>query len=487
MVTMLVSFISARLVLQALGVSDYGLYGVVGGVIALFTFFSSALVETTTRFINYEMGKADKDLNRVFNISNTLHLYASFLVLLVLETLGVIYIKLYLNVLPGKESDAMFVFQISTIVACIGITNIPYRALFVAYEKFGTIAKIEIFNTLLKLLLICFLFFYNGNVLRLYAICMSVSTFISFIIYRYLARKGWPDIVENKRIVGIKNYREQLFYNMWSLFATVASITRSQGSNLLINFFFGTAINAAYTISTTVQAGVEVLSSNFTKSAAPQITRSLGAQNEDSLSRIYRASRLNFLLSEITFFPILIELELLLKFWLGNNIPPYTLLFCQTTLLIGLVASTRSGVVLYLRGIGKVKECYIMMSTFFILCIPIGFCLYKLGYPPFTICVVFVVADVINRIAELVLLKRKFRFDIKQFVKQSWLRPLLVFLILSALALSYWQLSFAYLWAKCLGILSMLIVSILISFYIGLLPQEKVGIVNYLRKILVRK
>ena len=157
----IVGLMTSRFVLQALGVSDYGLYNVVGGVIALFAVIAGSMSSTTIRFLNIEIGKPDGDPNKIFNICQITHIAFAVLVLILAETVGLFYIYNYLNVAPGKEADAMFVFQVSTIVACIGIVNVPYQSVFIAKEKFTHIAIIDILNSLIKLGLIIMLLYYT--------------------------------------------------------------------------------------------------------------------------------------------------------------------------------------------------------------------------------------------------------------------------------------------------------------------------------------
>ena len=210
----IIGLLTSRLVLQRLGVSDYGLYSVVGGVITMFSVISGSMSGTTIRFLNYEIGKISGNPNRVFNLCNTTHIAFAIGILILAETIGLYYIYNYLNVEPGKEGDAMFVFQVSTIVACIGIINVPYQSVFIAKEKFLLLGIIDIVYAILKLGLVCLLLLYKGdNALRLYAIIMSVSTFLSFIIYHYLCYKYWPEMVRWKFQKVFKQYKEILNYN----------------------------------------------------------------------------------------------------------------------------------------------------------------------------------------------------------------------------------------------------------------------------------
>ena len=196
-VSIIIGLLSSRIVLQILGVSDYGLYNIVGGVLGMFTFFASSLGAATTRFVNFEMGKPDGDLNKIFNTCLVLHILFAVAVIIVAEIGGIWYINNYLNVEPGKEWDAMFIYQITIIVFCLGLINIPYQSLFAAFERFGQMALINIASLLIKLGLIYLLFLVKGNVLRVYAILMTVVSLVTFILYHILA-DFWYIIGQNK-------------------------------------------------------------------------------------------------------------------------------------------------------------------------------------------------------------------------------------------------------------------------------------------------
>ena len=234
---MIVGLFTSRYVLLALGVSDYGLYNVVGSVIGLYSFISSSLSSTTVRFMNYEKGKKNGNMNRMFNICNALHICMALLILVISESFGVWYIENYLNVAPGKLDDAMFVFQVSIIVSCIGIINVPYSSLYNVHEKFLFPAMLDIFYTFLRLGLVIVLIYYKGNALRFYAVMMSLTTLSNFIIYHYLAYRNWHNIVRWKFVQGWRNYKDVVSYSNYNIFETMAMTARSTGSNLLISVY----------------------------------------------------------------------------------------------------------------------------------------------------------------------------------------------------------------------------------------------------------
>ena len=193
-----VGLFSSRFVLKALGASDYGLYNVVGGLIALFNVLGTAMSTTSRRYINVEMGKVDGNLNRVFNICLLLHIGFATLILVIAETLGIWYVNSVLNVAEGKLGDAMFVFQVSTIVACIGLVNIPYMSLIEANERFDITALIDTATTAIRFSLIVVLLFYKGNALRFYAFLMCVMSLLSFTLYHLVCLHKWPVVIKHR-------------------------------------------------------------------------------------------------------------------------------------------------------------------------------------------------------------------------------------------------------------------------------------------------
>lgn len=475
---MFVGLFTSRFVLQALGVSDYGLYNVVGGVISMFTFISGSLAATTTRFINYEMGKPDGDTNRIFNISNVLHICFAILILILAESIGIFYINNYLNVELGKEADAMFVFQVSTIVACIGIINVPYQSLFIAHEKFSLIAIVDILNTVIRLALVLLLFLYNGNVLRLYAVFMSVMTIVTFIAYHYYSYRYWPATVKIKIIKEFKLYKELLVFNNYNLLGTASLVARNQGSNMLINFFFGTAVNAAYAIANNVQTYVNIFIGNFDTAAGPQITQNVSSGKvQESLNLVYRTCRICILLMTIVYFPLFVELEFILRIWLGN-VPEGTSTFCVFTLLIAVVSSTSGGLTQFINGYGKIKWFKIQYSILYLLCIPVGFALFKMGMPAYYITVLFVISDVLSRINQLLLLKKLMNFSISKFLKEAYLRPTIVFSMMLIYSFVYRYLEVNAPIYHIIGIVITFLIAIVIAFFIGLNKVERVKMKN---------
>jgi len=482
-VTTIVGVLTSRFVLQALGISDYGLYNVVGGVIALFAVIAGSMSSTTIRFLNIEIGKYDGNPNKVFNVCQVTHITFAILILLIAETIGLFYIWNYLKVAPGKESDAMFVFQVSTIVACIGIINVPYQSVFVAKEKFLHIAIIDIVNSLIKLALVWMLLFYTGNALRLYALIMSVTTFVSFIVYHFFCFKYWPRLVRWKFYANFSEYRELLVYNNYNLLASAALMGRSQVSNILINFFFGTVVNGAYGIARTVQAFVEMFTVNFDSAAAPQITQSVGRGDMQRASYIAsRSCRICQLLSLLIVMPLYVEMEYVLCVWL-SVVPQHSVLFCRVILITVLVASTGGGMLRLKDALGKIKWFMIVYSFWYFLTLPVGFYLFKLGYPPVTILILYIISDVLSRISQLLLMKVIYNYDIMSFMSEAYIRPLIILVLMIAYSVIYSQLQFQSSLQHFIGLIVTALVASLLVLFLGLLANERKQVFAFILKI----
>lgn len=485
-VATIVGLLTSRFVLQALGISDYGLYNVVGGVIALFSVIAGALSGTTIRFLNFEIGKEDGDPNKIFNICQVTHIAFALIVLLLVESVGVYYILNYLKVAPGKEADAMFVFQVSTIVTCIGIINVPYQSVFVAKEKFVHIAVIDITNALIKLGLVLLLLMYKGNALRFYALIMSVTTLVSFVVYHYLCFKYWPGLVKWRFCDHFREYKSLLVYNNYNMIAAVAMVCRSQGSNMLINFFFGTAVNGAYGIAQTVQGFVASFMTSFDSASAPQITQNVGKGDlERATSIASRVCRMSQLLCLLAVFPIYAGIELLLRLWLGT-VPDHTVSFCRVILIAIYVASTGGGILRLKDAMGKIKWFMLTYSFWFFITLPVGFLIFKLGYPPVTILVLFLICDTLCRITQFTLMKIVYNYNVLPFCKEAFTRPFIIVALMACYLFFYGWVNPQGIVPQFVGLVVTAIIGALLVYFIGLKSSEREKSTHYILKLLHR-
>ena len=484
--TMIIGLYSSRIVLQVLGVSDFGIFSVVGGVLAMFTFITASLGAATSRFFNVEMGKEHGDVNKIFNVNQLLHVVLAAIIFILAETIGLWYIYNKLVLPEGKLMDALFVYHVSIITVCLGIVNEPYSSLFSAHEKFGFLTTFDIANTLFRFACVLALLYLPGNSLRYYSIIMSLTTTNTFHVFHVYAAHKWPHIIKLRFIKGWKNYKPLLSFSGWNLLSTVSFMARSSGSDLLLNSFFGTAVNGAYAISRSVNNYVGTFAANFDVASGPQIIQSYSSGNKERCNYLVnKLGRFSLLLFEVVFFPLYIELDFILHLWLGN-VPDGVLTFCQINLILCGISLSCGGFSQLISASGKIKWFKIEISSFFLVCIPIGYVLFKLGYSQYSLLILFIIADLLQRAVQMVLLKTILNFDSIQYMKEAYVKPIVIAIIMSFLLFGYSYLDIPNTFVRLLSIVVCFIITTAIVYYIGLTSGEKTKVVSMLKNKILK-
>lgn len=491
--TMVIGLYSSRLVLEILGVSDYGLFAVVGGVLAMFTFISSSLAGATSRFLNTEMGKKDGDVNAIFNINLLLHVVLASIIFLLAETVGLWYIYNKLNVADGKLDDAVFIYHVSIVTACLGIINTPYLSLFNAHERFKFTAILDIVNSLVRLgcILMLSLVPFDGillfpgfslTLLKLYTLIMMLTTVNTFLVFHYVSFRDWPWIIKRRFIPGWHRYKEVLSFGGWNLLSTVSFMARSSGSDLILNSFFGTAMNGAFAISKSVNQYVTTFSNNFDGASAPQIIQAYAAGDKNRYTYLAnKMGKFNLLLFELIFFPLYIELDFILHLWLGS-VPEGALVFTQLNLIVAGIALTSGGFTKIIEASGKIKWFKIQLSSFFLLCIPVGYYLFVFGFPAYSMLICFLGADLIQRIIQLVLMKQILHFDSWKYVKEAYVKPTLIAMIMSLFIVIANSLPYSGTYFSVLKIFICMAVTCILVLNIGLNSTERKIILSSVKR-----
>lgn len=470
---MAVGLYTSRLVLSVLGVSDYGIFAVVGGVMALFTFLSNALATATSRFLNTEMGRGG-DVNATFNINLLLHVALALLIFLLAESVGLWYIHSGLNVAPGRLDDALFVFQVSIFTTCLGIVASPFQSLFIAHEQFRFQMVVDIVNSFVRLGCILLLTLYDGSeALRLYSLIFSLTSLNTLGIYYFLGRRRWPEIIRLRLVRGWARYREVLVFNNWNLLATLSYMARSSGSDIMLNAFFGTSVNGAFAIAKAVGGYVSEFADKFDSASAPQIVQAYAAGDHGRVSfLVNKIGRANLLLFELMLFPLLIELDFVLGLWLGE-VPPFVLELTRINLWLGLVGTSCGGLGPLIRAYGRIKWFQIEQSTCFLLCIPLGIGVLSLGYSAKSLLYLFLVADLVHRSIQLCLLRHLVGFDSLRYVREAYLPPFLIGCIMSVLLLIYSYNPFTAAPLKIIVIISTFLLAVLLVWTLGMQKEER--------------
>lgn len=383
LIVMAVSLYTSRVVLAALGASDYGIYNVVGGVVTMMVFLNSALGASTSRFLTYELGTGNKEtLKKTFSATLNLHLCVALLVLVLGETIGLwfLYNKL---VIPGDRIVAAFwVYQFSIITTMINFTQVPYSATLISHENMSVYAYVGLYEGFTNLGVVLLLAYSPIDKLVLYAALLMINRLAIQLFYRIYSKRRYEEccfgLVWDKPL-----YKKLMRYSGWDMFGGLSSVCQVQGINIIINIFFGPVVNAARAIAAQVQSAVGVFSSNFLMASRPQVIKRYASNDINGMFNLsFKSAKYAYFLMLAFVAPLCFELKTVLKLWLGPEIPDYTYSFTLITLITCLLSSIHNASLMPYHAIGKIKIGNIIGGSLMIVALPISYILYKFGCSP---------------------------------------------------------------------------------------------------------
>lgn len=399
-ITMLITLFSSRIVLQALGVSDFGLYNVVGGIVVLLSFLRTSLTSSTQRFLSFEIGRNNiEQLKKVFNVSVSTHILISIIILICAETIGLWFLNNYIRIPEGREIAANFIYQFSVISLCLSTLTVPYNASVISHECMSYYAIVTIIESLLKLLFSYALFIYNYDKLILYGGLMMLVNLLSLIMYWAYCRLNY---CETKYCFYFeKSLFKQIFsFSSWTIIGQLAVIGANQGTSVLINIFHSVTANAAIAIGQQVNNAISGLTANFQTAFQPQLTKSYASNDFDYLnSLICKASKISYFLLFLVSLPIMLNIDTVLHLWLGD-VPKYSGTFAILFIIASLFNSLSAPLWIGIYATGKIKNYQILVSAIFFVDIIIVYLLFK--YYDFAPTIALFVKAIINFIVVFV-------------------------------------------------------------------------------------
>lgn len=359
-ITMVIALYTSRVILKELGIDDYGIYNVIGGIVALLSSLSSTLSGATQRFITFALGTKNKEyLKNIFSASVYVHVALALVLLLLAETIGLWFLNVKMNIGIDREFAANIVFQSSIFVFIMDIITLPYNSATIAYEKFNVYAFIFIYQSVARLILVSTLGFWNSDRLIIYAameLFVGFTTKISFVLYTKLKLKDCMlGHVADRSI-----YKKLFGFIGWNFLGTSSSIVYTQGSNVLLNLFYGVRLNAAMGVATQVQSAISSFVSNFSMAVNPQITKNYASgEIERTKDLMNFGSKIAAFLYLLIAFPVILNLDYIMGVWLVE-VPDYTIGFIKIALLCSLFASFISPLNCALFATGKIKNYQIL-------------------------------------------------------------------------------------------------------------------------------
>ena len=404
-----VSLYTSRVVLQTLGVEDYGIYGVVGGVVAMFTFLNATMAKATSRFLTFEMGKGDKErLKDTFSSALIIHIGIALLVLILAETIGVWFLNNKLVIPEGRMSAAHWVLQFSILGMIVGFTQVPYNATIISHEKMDVYAYVELINVFLKLGIVYLLCIGNFDKLILYAFLVLVVNVIVAMIYRIYCLRHYEEStfswVWNKNIL-----RPMLSFSGLNLYVNMCFAARTQGTTFLINIFFGVITNTANSIATTVDGVLNGLAYNIITASHPNIIKSYSLNKLDEMqSTMKNCIKFSTLFLTIIAIPFYLETPFIIQLWLGQ-VPQYVVIFIRIALITNCIRIINAIISIGIDATGNIKLYSFMTGTLGIIALPISLLLFKLGYDAQYSYIVNLFTFFIILIINICILKRQIR------------------------------------------------------------------------------
>lgn len=484
----LIGLYSVRLILGALGKVDYGVYDVVGGVVALFTFISSSLAQASMRFISLGIGSGDKDrVRKTFSTCFWLHmLIATFLALLI-EGVGLFLFSGFLDIPPERLNASKIVYHCVTFTLFLNVIRSPFNALISSYEQFWYTTIITLLNSILKLAIALAITYWFSDKLIAYGVLLMLITVLDFIlILAFAFHQHRIDI--SLAIPRRKNMFEMVGFMGWTMLDVLGYSLSRQGYAVMLNRFFGPIVNTTFALSRQVSGPFTTISSHAVYTMKPQIMKSYGAGDENRTFRLsMTAGKIGFALMTLLSIPMIVMLPEVLDLWLGSgNYPQETVLFTRLLLIACMFEQLTEGLVFANQAVGNIKWFSIIVSGIRILALPLSCVFLYFGSPAYIAIIIFLVCEILGTFSRVVILSRISNFNIMSFFRQ------VIFMILPPVIFT---VAFCYILYRFIPHnIAMMALTLLITaglyallvYRFGLTDEEKISVQSIIKAILGR-
>lgn len=413
---MAVSLYTSRVVLSTLGVNDYGIYNVVGGFVGMFAFLNGAMSGCTQRFITIALGKGDEqNLRKVFSTCVITHGVIALLIFIVAETIGLWFVIEKLVIPADRMIAAMVVYQCSIVTTMIMIMSFPYNADIIAHERMSAFAYISIYEAFANLGIVYLLRICSIDRLVLYAILMLLIKASVIIIYRIYCKRQFKETVFHW-IFDKSLLKEIVSFTGWNLWGGMAGTLMGQGINVLLNLFFGPAVNAARGLAVQVQSAVQLFATNFQTALNPQMMKTYAAGDLESMHMLlFRSAKFTFMLLLCLMLPLILEIDTVLRLWL-KEVPEYTNTFVCLMLCIAMVDAVSNPFMTASAATGKVKIYQSVVGGILLSIVPIAYVALKLGAEPYMVFAVHLFVAVLAFVARLTIVKNLISLSVHMYI-----------------------------------------------------------------------
>ena len=481
LLTLVVGLYTSRVVLQTLGVSDYGLYNVVGGIVTLFTFLNSTLASGTQRFLSFALGENDlQKMKSVFSTAFLLHVLFALLILIIAEIVGLWLLFNKMQIPDGRMTAAFWVFQFSVFTTMVNIVQVPYMASLIAHERMNIYAYVSIYDVVMKLIIVYLIQIFDYDKLILYALLLLIVHLSTALFYNLYGRSKYEEVrTINKPDKFV--LKEISSFSGWNVLGCASVALQGQGINILLNMFFGTVINAARGIAFQVNHIILQFVNNFQMAVNPQIVKLYAAGEEDKMVKlIINNSKFAAFLMLLIAIPIFLELEFVLKIWLGEY-PDYTPIFLRIIIIQSLVQTMTRPIVMGLHATGQLKMPNLTSGIILIMILPVSYLLLRLGCSAVVIFTVNVIPWILETIIDSYWLYKYVDFPMGKFYKEVYGRVIPISLLMFLVPFCVHQ-QMADKWLSFLVVCMVSVIcSILCIVYLGISKEQRIMVFNYAR------
>lgn len=483
MLIMAIGLYTSRVVLDKLGVEDYGIYNVIGGLVIIFSFINGAMITSTQRFLNYSIGVNDEEeLRRVFNASQIIHFGIAALLIVVAETVGLWFLFYKMSIPPERMNAAFWTFQLTIATTAFLIFSYPYNALIIAHEKMNVFAYVSIIEAVLKLSVVFLLSMFDYDRLIFYAfLIMLVQIFVT-LMYRLYSAKHYKETRFMVRDIPKQLYRRMVTFSGWNLLGNIAHVCLNQGTNIILNIFFGPVVNAAKGISMQVEHAVNQLCSNFQTAQNPQIVKSYAAKDYNYMHNlIFTSSRMSYYLTLILAVPIIFKVDFILSQWL-KNVPNMTGSFVQYAMVCCIIQSLGRPLLTGCIATGNVKKLMSILAVFFWSVILWAYLALKMGGEPIVVFQILVAMYIIAHFIRIKIASEQLGFSVMLYVRQVLLPIVCVTVVVMLLTYGMNFISYSTIAGDTVLLLADCFLVVLVCWFLGLTKPEKHSIVRFVNK-----
>ena len=482
LVMMAVSLYTSRVVLDTLGVSDYGIYNVVGGFVTMFSLISGAMTTATQRFLSFAIGEGKKEeVTSLFSTAVIIHIGLALIILIAGETIGVWFVANKMNFPPGRYTAAIWVFEFSLLTFLVSVINVPYNAAIIAYEKMSAFAYISIIEVGLKLLIVYLLLITPFDRLIFYAILMAVVQLGVQLIYASYTHRKIKTCHCNWKL-NHEYFKQMTSFVSWNLIGSLAGVCKDQGLNVVLNLFFGTAVNAARGVAVQVSTAINRFVTNFQMAMNPQIVKLYAAgEKKEMFKLVFRGSRFSYLLLLCLSLPIVIEAPFILNIWLVK-VPDYTVIFLRLIIFTALIDSLSNTLITSMHASGKVRDYQIVVGGLSLLTLPFAYLLLKMGYSPTSALVTSLIISIVCLFARTALLSKSIDFPAISFLRDVALKMLILSIASYAIPLALYHFTTVNWGTFILVCLVSFVSGVIFSYYLGIEKHERDVIVSKVKE-----